>query len=293
MQQPRVSVIIPTYKDWERLAICLAALGLQTLPQDDFEVIIADNDPDSPVPSDFRLPGNARLIRVDQPGSYAARNAALRVAKGDTLAFTDSDCVPDPNWLSKALELFEAQPNISRIAGHVRFFVEDGRWTAAALYDRTFTLQQKRFALEGKAATANAFAYRAVFDALGPFDPELLTGGDHEWSQRAQNAGYKLAFCSQSVVAHPARSSLAQVLRKTRRFAGGTILRKRQRGDRIIVPHFDSLLPPIRRGYLLYRSTELTFWEALRVWCVLYVIRIAFFVEQVRIIFFRGAYERR
>lgn len=293
MHQPLVSVIIPTYRDWGRLAICLRALRLQTLSQDDFEVIIAINDPCSSPPSDLQLSNNARLITVEKPGSYAARNAALNIAESDILAFTDSDCVPEPKWLESALALLKAQPDITRIAGDVKFFVENDRWTAAALYDRTFTLQQKRFSGEGKAATANAFAYRRVFDAIGLFDPKLFTGGDHEWSQRAQNAGYALAYCPEAIVGHPARASLSQLVLKTRRFAGGTIAQKRKHSNRIIMPHFDNLLPPVRRAVSLFRSKDLTMWEALRVWLVLYFTRIVFLVEQVRLITFRGKYERR
>lgn len=293
MHQPSVSVIIPTYRDWDRLDICLGALRLQTLSQDDFEVIIANNDPCSPAPSTLQLPHNARLITVEKSGSYAARNAALNIATSDILAFTDSDCVPEPQWLESALELFRAQPDITRIAGNVQFFVENGQWTSAALYDRTFTLQQKRFSHGGKAATANAFAYRSVFDAIGLFDPMLFTGGDHEWSQRAQGAGYALAYCPKAIVRHPARASLAQIILKTRRFAGGTIAQKRKRSNRIMMPHFDNLLPPVRRAALLFQSEDLTTWEAVRVWLVLYIIRIVFLVEQIRLMVFRGSYERR
>lgn len=291
--QPLVSVVIPTYRDWDRLAICLSALRLQTLSQTDFEIIIADNDPGRPAPSDLQLPDNARIITVEKPGSYAARNAALSIAKSNILAFTDSDCIPEPQWLETALALFKVQPDIARIAGDVQFFVENGRWTAAALYDRTFTLQQKRFSHEGKSATANAFAYRKVFDAIGLFDPNLFTGGDHEWSQRAQKAGYALAYCPEAIVRHPARARLAQIILKTRRFAGGTIAQKRKRSNKTIMPHFDNLLPPARRALLLFRSKDLTKWEALRVSLVLYVIRIVFLAEQVRLVIFRGDYERR
>lgn len=293
MTLPRVSVIIPTYRDWDRLAVCLDALRRQTLPQDHFEILVANNDPDRPVPDALRLPDNATLLTVAQPGSYAARNAAVQVAKGEIFAFTDSDCVPEPQWLAQALGLFDADPEVSRIAGDIRHFVTGGRWTAAALFDRTFHLQQKRHFADGQAATANAFAYRKVFDAVGSFDPKLLTGGDLEWSRRARDAGFKIAFCADAVVKHPARDDFHQVLRKSRRLAGGTIARKRKRGDRIIVPHLDKLLPPLGKGLLLLRSDDLTAWEALRVWFVLYATRLAFVGEQVRLIVFRGEYERR
>lgn len=293
MHKPYVSVIIPTYRDWDRLAVCLCAIRRQTLPQDDFEIIIANNDPGRPAPSDLQLPGNARIITVEKPGSYASRNAALSIAKSDILAFTDSDCLPEPRWLESALALFKVQPDITRIAGDVQFFVENGRWTAAALYDRTFTLQQKRFSRVGKAATANAFAYRRVFDAIGLFDPNLFTGGDHEWSQRAHDAGYVLAYCPEAIVWHPARANVAQIILKTRRFAGGTIAQKRKRSNDIIIPYFDNLLPPVMRAVSLFRSKDLTMWEALRVWLILYLTRIVFLVEQLRLITFRGEYERR
>lgn len=293
MIQPRMSVIIPTYRDWNTLAVCLDALRKQSVAPEKFEIVVANNDPSMLVPSEFELPSNGIMINVDQPGSYAARNAAVKVSRADLLAFTDSDCVPERNWLASALKLFDDNPNVLRIAGEVRFFVEDGNWSAAALYDRTFTLQQKRFSKEGKAATANAFSRRTVFDAVGLFDPKLLTGGDHEWSQRAQIAGFTLAYCSEAVVGHPARSSLVEIIRKTRRFAGGTIARKRERGDKIILPHFDNILPPFRRALLLFRSNDLTTWEALRVWMVLYLTRLIFVAEQVRLVTYGGQYERR
>lgn len=287
------SVIIPTFQDWARLQTCLNALAAQTLPQDAFEVIIANNDPATPLPDTFAIPQNARIIDVIEPGSYAARNAALQIAEGPILAFTDADCIPDPQWLTEAIAFFDAQPEIQRMAGSIHLFVEDGIWTAAALYDRTYMLRQDKFVSNGKAATANAFMRREVFDSVGPFDPKLLTGGDHEWSMRAAQARYALGYCPAAAVRHPARSRFTQLLRKARRFAGGAIASKRAKGQRIILPHFDNLLFPIRRGVLLLRSDDLTLWQAIRVWAVLYAIRIVIVGEQVRLTVFRGEAERR
>ena len=86
MASPKVSVIIPTFHDWDRLQLCLIALTSQDFPANDFEIIIANNDPADPAPDALDLPANARIIPASQPGSYAARNAALVEATGDLIA---------------------------------------------------------------------------------------------------------------------------------------------------------------------------------------------------------------
>jgi glycosyltransferase involved in cell wall biosynthesis len=89
------SVVVPTYSDWEALQGCLDALAAQTAPASSFEVLVANNNRDPEPPPDLRLPANARLVHASDPGSYSARNAALREARGDVLFFTDSDCRPE------------------------------------------------------------------------------------------------------------------------------------------------------------------------------------------------------
>ena len=64
MNALKVSVIIPTYNDWGPLRICLDALSVQTLPQDRFEIIIANNEDRFPPPPDFAMPQNAKMITV-------------------------------------------------------------------------------------------------------------------------------------------------------------------------------------------------------------------------------------
>src|SRR5690606_25863401 len=93
------SVIIPVYRDWYRLQLCLNALSHQSFPRDSFEIIVVNNDPMDIAPVDFKLPINAMLLVEAKVGSYAARNAAIAVAQGAVLAFTDSDCIPEQDWL--------------------------------------------------------------------------------------------------------------------------------------------------------------------------------------------------
>src|SRR5687767_1234031 len=109
-----VSIIIPTYKDWVPLTLCTDALSKQTFPKEMFEIIIVNNNPNEQTPADFRLPENGKIISEPTPGSYAARNAALKIAKGDIVGFTDSDCIPDENWIKRAVDYFNNNPECSR-----------------------------------------------------------------------------------------------------------------------------------------------------------------------------------
>jgi len=132
---PFISVIIPTYHDWERLKLCLAALREQTYPQDRFEVLVVNNDPQDPVP-EMELPNNFQVLSESKPGSYAARNKGISVAKGEILAFTDSDCIPYEDWLEKAVE--RLLDGAQRVAGHVELFFKSEKLTPAEIFEKAF-----------------------------------------------------------------------------------------------------------------------------------------------------------
>jgi hypothetical protein len=75
--------------------------------------------------------------------------------------------------------------------------------------------------VDGYATTANLLVRRDVFLRVGPFDGTLLSGGDREWSMRRAAIGASLHYAPDVVVRHPARKTLAQLISKRRRTAGG------------------------------------------------------------------------
>lgn len=225
--QPFVTIIIPTYKDWERLNICVAALQKQTYPKDRFEVIITNNDPSDPRPAQFVLPENFSIIDVVKPGSYAARNAGIRLAKGEIIGFTDSDCIPARDWIQNAVQYFLDHPSCSRIAGHISIFYHHKQPTSAELYDSMYSFRQKRYAEEkGTCVTGNMFTYKVVFQKVGLFNEKQFSYGDLIWGQQAHRAGYPIHYVRKVVVQHPARS-MRELVKKERRLGGGAGIHKR------------------------------------------------------------------
>jgi glycosyltransferase involved in cell wall biosynthesis len=95
----KISVIVPVFNTSRFIDRCISALLEQDYPMGDYEIIAIDNDSsDDSADRLGRYP--ITIIRESKPGSYAARNAGMRIAQGELLAFTDSDCAPRKDWLS-------------------------------------------------------------------------------------------------------------------------------------------------------------------------------------------------
>src|SRR6185295_9141331 len=111
------------------------------------------------------------------------------------------------------------------------------RPAAVELYESVVGFRQRTF-LErwGFAATANLITWKSVFERLGPFDERLKSGGDLEWGQRVRGSGLGQVYADDAVVEHPARDSVAALVVKTRRVAGGLEDVARKRGEGVL--HF-------------------------------------------------------
>src|SRR4051794_929257 len=99
---PRVSVVIPVRDDPSGVAAVTAALERQTLPREQFEVIVSVDGGELP-----QVPPGVRLVAGPPRNSYAARNRGVAAALAPVLAFTDADCLPELDWLERGLAALE------------------------------------------------------------------------------------------------------------------------------------------------------------------------------------------
>jgi GT2 family glycosyltransferase len=286
------TVVVPTYKDWDALQLCLDALAAQTAGTERFEVIVADNNADPGPPAGLRLPPNARIVHVPEPGSYSARNAALREARGEVLFFTDSDCRPEPEWIAAGLARMGAAGELDRVAGHVQLHCAGPRWNLWELYDRSTWLRQQDYARAGWAATANLVARRAAFARVGPFDAKTYSGADREWNMRAQRAGGRIEYAGEVRVLHPARASFAELAKKQRRTYGGRHALRAARGWSRFAPPLHYLLPPMKAARRVLRQPELAWRHKPLVFLVAWWLRVLGLWERTRLVV-RGAEARR
>jgi len=254
VETPVVSVIIPTYHDGDALKLCLQQLEKQTLAKELYEVLVVDNaSPADALPIDVSDSSNVRIINEPRPGSYAARNAAIQIAKGAILAFTDADTLPADDWLEQGLSHFQ-QSEPLRVAGKVELIASQNP-TAAECYELLYSFrQQEQVENLGTSVTANLFVPRSAFDTVGLFNDTLLSGGDFEWGLRAQSAGIPVVYADEVVVKHHCRANYSQLVRKARRVAGGAVKFHNKSAVRVHYEWLRSLLPPLSGWGQLLRS---------------------------------------
>lgn len=210
-----VSVIVPHYDDLPRLDRCLAALSCQTVPRDRYEIVVADNMTPCGERHLRRVIGDrARLVMAPRRGAGPARNAAVAVARGAVLAFTDADCVPDPGWLAAGLA---GLADHDVVGGAMTILCEQAQpRSGAEAFEAVFAFQNRRYVeREGFSVTANMFCRRAIFDATGPFAAGLSE--DRDWCLRAGALGFRIGYRGDAIVGHPARADWPALLAKWRR----------------------------------------------------------------------------
>lgn len=248
-EPPLVSVVIPVYDDADRLVLCLERLERQTIA-DHAELLVVDNASTQDMTDVKRRFPRVRWLFEGTPGSYAARNTGVAAARGRILAFTDSDCLPHPDWLERGIAPLLADDPPSFVGGAVELVTTRGSGLSAAeLFDLAVGFPQRRFVEQVRfAMTANMLTAAATMARVGPFATTMKSGGDREWGNRAWAAVGPGRYVDEARVGHPTRSTRADVLKRIRRVAGGE--RDRRPDWRGCLAFCARQLPPPRRAIL-------------------------------------------
>jgi len=207
------SVVIPAYNAASVLPGALAALAAQTLPAADFEVIVVDDGSTDATAEKARILG-ARVLRQENRGPAAARNAGAKAARGEILLFTDADCEPAPDWLARMLAPF-ADPAVMGAQGAylTRQRSLAARFSQLEFEDR-YRLQEKNERISMLATYAAAYRLDAFLENEG-FDERFTAANneDAELSYRLHGKGLKLVFVPGAKVFHRHPATLGRYLR--------------------------------------------------------------------------------
>lgn len=179
---PETSVIIPCFNQGRYLAEAVnSVLNQSCVPA---EIIVIDDgstDETADVAASF---GNKiEYVYQQNAGLGAARNAGIKKAKGDLIAFSDSDDYWSLDKLEKQVGFLHGAPNVDMVFGKCRQFI------SPELPD------DKKRTLRGDGTILNAIfagsmlARRAVFDKAGFFATHLQVGEFIDWFARAKAAG--------------------------------------------------------------------------------------------------------
>jgi O-antigen biosynthesis protein len=204
---PRVSIVVCAYNAERTMDRCLASLAVLNYP--DYEVIVVNDGSRDRTLEIAEGYGFCRIISQSNKGLSVARNVGAEAATGEIVAYTDSDCVADPDWLSYLVAKMEASNLVA--CGGPNFPPPEEALVPAVVAvapgGPTHVLISDELA-EHIAGCNMAFR-REVLMRLGGFDPIFRAAGDDvDICWRFQDAGHVIGFSPAAMVWHFRRNTV-------------------------------------------------------------------------------------
>ena len=197
-----ISVIIPAYNAEKTIGKCLNALKEQSYPADSYEVIVVDDgsaDKTGSIAQGYAV----RYIRQENNGPASARNKGAHEAKGGIILFTDSDCVPDKNWIGEMVGPFD-DPEVAAVKGVYRTLQKSIVARFAQIeFEERYEMLKKVDSID-MIDTYSAGFRREIFLKVGGSDASFPSANneDTELSYRMSKLGFKMVFNPDAVVYH-------------------------------------------------------------------------------------------
>ncbi|HKW67555.1 MAG TPA: glycosyltransferase [Terriglobales bacterium] len=213
---PFFSVIVPTHNRPKQLAACLQAIAEMDYPRDGFEVIVVDDGGAASLQEihhSYRNRMNLCFLRRERGGPAAARNTGVEHARGRYLAFTDDDCAPSRDWLTRLQERFERAPDVL-CGGRSVNGLDANPYSAAsqAVIDVVYSWQPNAREFPQFFASNNLAVPADLFRRVGGFYPAFEVSEDREFCDRWTHHGYAMAYAPEVVIYHHHSLSLRALL---------------------------------------------------------------------------------
>jgi GT2 family glycosyltransferase len=240
---PRVSVVVANFNGERTLNACLESLKKIAYP--DYEIILVDDGSTDRSTTIARAHPQVRLIQHERNlGLSAARNTGVAAASGEVIAFTDSDCRVDEDWLYYLVgDLLNS--DFAAIGGPNLLPPEDSALAAAVMASpggpaHVMLTDRQAEHIPG----CNMAFYRQALLDIGGFDPIFKQAGDDvDVCWRLDQAGCKIGFSPSALVWHYRRSTVRDYLKQQRGYGEAEALLVRKHPE-----YFNALGGSIWRG---------------------------------------------
>jgi cellulose synthase/poly-beta-1,6-N-acetylglucosamine synthase-like glycosyltransferase len=223
-----VTVVVPVQNRELTIQPLLDSLQKLDYDRNKVEVIVVDgNSTDKTQEIVKKYP--VKLVVEKRKGLNLARNTGIKCSKGEIVAFTDSDCIVPPNWITKIVENFK-DSKVSCVGGSAKALDSDfiSQYADNSIV-RLMPFFTKREELEKvkpffrHPAGCNMAFRRKVAEEVGYFDENIQYGFDEvEFADRICRAGYKMVLDPDVLVWHKHRSSFREFLKQNFQYGKGS-----------------------------------------------------------------------
>jgi len=212
-RSPKVSVVVASYNGGRTLRACLESL--QRLNYPDYEVIVVDDGSTDDTPEILKTFPGVRTVRQLNLGLSAARNTGIAAAAGDIVAFTDSDCRADEDWLYYLIG-DSLRGGWSAVGGHNFLPPEDSPVAAAVAASPGGPAHVMLTDREAEHVPGcNMAFWKWALEQIGGFDPVFHKAGDDvDVCWRLMECGHKVGFSPAGFVWHYRRSTIKAYLKQ-------------------------------------------------------------------------------
>lgn len=196
-----ISVVIPTYNYGRFIREAIDSALSQTYPP--LEVIVVDDGSTDDTPQVLASYGDRiRAIRQENQGVGAARNAGIAAARGEYIAFLDSDDILKPTKLERDVARFEANPAIGLVHCGAESFGNDGRTISVSMTGLEGWVAPELLGLDREVITAPGSGIavpKRVAEEIGGYDARLQPSEDWDFCYRIA-VRYRVAFVPEVLV---------------------------------------------------------------------------------------------
>ncbi len=219
---PVISVIICSYNREDYIINAIDSLYHQTLPKDQFEVFVVDNNSidntEALVEAYIREHEDYNIVYLTESrqGASYARNTGAAFAKGRLLCFMDDDAVAEKDYLERIVSFFEQHPDASGLGGRIipKYIPEEPKWMSHFVSSLVGNFDYSPHIAEFKPGKypleSNMVVQKADFDAIGGFNTALpgvkgtlrIGGEGKDFFLRLQTLGKKIYYDPSVIVHH-------------------------------------------------------------------------------------------
>ena len=183
----KISAVITAYNEEKNLPKCLTALVNQSIPKEDFEILVVDNNSKDKTVEIAKSFG-ARVVSETRQGNTFALSKGMSSAEGEIMASTDADTVVNKDWLEVILKTFK-DSSVAGATGNVK--IDSGNKLFDFFSEKFYEVFFRFNFLIGKPHFCgfNFAVRKSVYDSIGGVDERFTMSPDVDLGLRVKEKG--------------------------------------------------------------------------------------------------------